>query len=43
MTDTRPDGLYECPTCNRLYDSEIALVFCCDSRYDEPSFTRSYD
>jgi hypothetical protein len=28
--DERPDGLYECPSCSRTYDSEKSLVFCCN-------------
>lgn len=26
--------LYECPDCGRTYDSEIALVFCCNPKFD---------
>lgn len=36
-------GLYQCPDCDRTYDSEKALVFCCQERYDQPSFVRSYN
>lgn len=34
MPDVRDDGLYECETCGRTYDSELALLFCCDRRYE---------
>lgn len=36
-------GLYECTGCGRVYESEKSLMFCCDERYDKPSFVRSYD
>ncbi|MCJ1709254.1 hypothetical protein [Microbacterium sp. VKM Ac-2923] len=29
--ELRHDGLYECPDCERTYDAEIALVWCCNS------------
>ncbi|KJL45571.1 hypothetical protein [Microbacterium trichothecenolyticum] len=28
--DLRADGLYECPDCQRTYDSEKSLAFCCN-------------
>lgn len=27
-------GLYTCPECSRVYESEIALLFCCGSEAD---------
>lgn len=35
-------GLYECTGCGRVFDSEIALVFCCRND-DLPSFKRNYE
>lgn len=41
MTDQRPDGLYQCTDCERTFDSEVSLLFCCNPRFDKPAFERS--
>lgn len=41
--ELREHGLYQCPDCLTTHTSEKALLFCCDERYDKPSYVRSYD
>jgi len=36
-------GLHMCDHCGRLYDSEIALVWCCNPRWDHNQYERHWE
>lgn len=36
-------GLYQCESCDRVYESEKSRMFCCRDEYDGPHFRRNYE
>lgn len=36
-------GLHMCDHCGRLYETEAALLYCCNPTFDKPTYVRSYD
>ena len=43
MTDLEAAGLHECDTCGRVYESEIALIFCCRDDTDQTPYQRHWE